>query len=523
MEKKKALKLFRKLHKWPGVIIAFLAILFALSGIVLNHRTIFSGVNVNRNLMPPGYQYENWNLAAVRGGLPLDGNHFLYYGNIGVWEKTNNSIRDFNQGFPHGIDKRKIYAMALFHHQTLFAATHFGLYKRSLRKDHWTNVPLPLINQRLTDLIVKEDTLVVLSRNYLVKSVDGNEFNTYQLPTPVNYVHKTGLFNTLWELHSGELFGLAGKLFVDLIGLVVILLSVTGLLHFFFPKIAKRRKKKQKSNTKLSATRKLNLRWHNVVGYAAIVFLLINTTAGMFLRPPLLIPIAYTKVGMIPGTHLDNTNPWFDKLRRVSWNADQNRYLISTSDGFYWADPSLNKPLTKLKYQPPVSVMGCNVLEQTSPTKYLIGSFSGLFAWDTKSGMVLNAYTDKPPVEKAGPPISDHMITGDFNYKGQKYVFDYNTGMQSPRGIQTWEMPQKLLQKSPISLWSVALEVHTGRIFEFLVGPFYILYVPLAGLCLIMVLVSGFLLWWKAYRKTKKTPFKYGSAQQKELKAKHAI
>jgi len=64
-------------------------------------------------------------------------------------------------------------------------------------------------------------------------------------------------------------------------------------------------------------------------------------------------------------------------------------------------------------------------------------------------------------------------------------------------------MPEEILKKSPMSLWNVSLEIHTGRIFEHLVGPFYILYVPLAGLCLIMVLVSGFFVWWKAHRKKK--------------------
>jgi uncharacterized iron-regulated membrane protein len=54
-----------------------------------------------------------------------------------------------------------------------------------------------------------------------------------------------------------------------------------------------------------------------------------------------------------------------------------------------------------------------------------------------------------------------------------------------------------------MSLWNVSLEIHTGRIFEHLLGMFYILYVPLAGLCLIMVLVSGFFIWWKVYRKKK--------------------
>lgn len=503
MKKKKAIKRYQKLHKWPGIIIAFLAILFAASGIVLNHRTIFSRVNISRTLLPSDYQYKNWNLAAIRGGLPLDENHLLFFGNIGVWEKTKDSIADFNQGFPHGIDNRKIYAIALFQHHTLFAATHFGLYKRALYDSKWSKIHLPLINQRLTDLIIKEDTLVVLSRNYLLQSVDGKEFNTYQLPAPKNYIRETGLFNTLWELHSGELFGLAGKLFVDLIGLVVIIMSVTGLLHFFFPKISKRRKSKQKSITKLLVARRQNLQWHNVVGYFAITFLLINTTAGMFLRPPLLIPIAYQKVGIIPGTNLDNTNPWFDKLRRVSWNASQKRYLISTSDGFYWANESLDKPLSKVNSQPPVSVMGCNVLEQTSPTSYLVGSFSGLFVWDVENGTVLNAFTGRPPMTSSGRPISDHMLTGAFSYRGHKYLFDYNLGMQSPEGLKNWDMPPKVLQKSPISLWNVALEIHTGRIFESLIGPFYILYVPLSGLCLITVLISGFLLWWKAFRKKK--------------------
>jgi uncharacterized iron-regulated membrane protein len=54
-----------------------------------------------------------------------------------------------------------------------------------------------------------------------------------------------------------------------------------------------------------------------------------------------------------------------------------------------------------------------------------------------------------------------------------------------------------------MSLWNVALELHTGRVFEHLIGPFYILIVPLAGICILLVLISGFLLWWKVYRKKK--------------------
>jgi uncharacterized iron-regulated membrane protein len=62
-------------------------------------------------------------------------------------------------------------------------------------------------------------------------------------------------------------------------------------------------------------------------------------------------------------------------------------------------------------------------------------------------------------------------------------------------------MPAEILDKSPVSLWNAALEVHTGRIFEHLVGPLYLLYVPLVGLAVLVVLISGFIIWWLAYKK----------------------
>jgi len=41
------------------------------------------------------------------------------------------------------------------------------------------------------------------------------------------------------------------------------------------------------------------------------------------------------------------------------------------------------------------------------------------------------------------------------------------------------------------------------EIFENILGPFYILYVPLAGICILLVLISGVWIWWKLYRKNK--------------------
>jgi hypothetical protein len=517
MNKSKWIKRFRKFHKWPGIVIALFVILFALSGIVMNHRSVFSSIDVSRRSLPSNYKYENWNLAAVRGSIILSGNTGLMYGNIGVWKTTDDfkSFSDFNQGFPKGIDGRKINSLVKFGDNWLVAATQFGLFKRDINNGEWQKARLEIKNERIVDLAIKQDSLVILSRDYLIKTADLENFSIVQLPPPINYIRKTGLFNTFWELHSGELFGLAGKLVVDLFGAVVILLSVTGLLHFFFPKIIRRRKEKGNEVASLNQVKRKNLRWHNVVGYIFVFFLVINTFSGMHLRPPLLIAIADKQVGIIPFTHLDTPNPWQDKLRRIFWDGTLRKYIFSTSDGFYYADETLSGELVHIPLQPPVSVMGCNVFEKIGEGKFMVGSFSGMFLWDLFAGTSVDFFTGQPFVEPSGParPIAANMVAGLITPANSAPVwFDYNRGALSFQGnhSQLPPMSQEILQKSPMSLWNVALEVHTGRIFEKYIGSLYILYVPLAGICILTVLISGFLIWWLGYRKKRSEGLKSG-------------
>jgi hypothetical protein len=508
MKKAGWIRLFKKFHKWPGMVIAFFAILYALSGIVLNHRETFSSFDIPRKLMPPGYQYKNWNLAAVRGSILVGSDSLLIYGNIGIWLTDDewSGFSDFNHGFPDGIDNRKVYALEVFEDR-LVAATHFGLYATGIDEIKWNPVKLPVRKKRVADLAIKNDTLLILTRSHLLKTADLEYFITVQLNNPVGYERKVGLFNTLWDLHSGELFGMAGRLFVDILGVTVIWLSVSGLLHFIFPGWIKRRKALRNEYTKLVAAKRWNLHWHNVIGYWAVFFLVVNTLAGMFLRPPLLIPIATKQVGIIPYTHLDNDNAWHDKLRRVSWNDSLEAYIFSTSAGFYVSDETLGHPLIPVPSQPSVSVMGLNVFEPLGHTSYMVGSFTGMYIWDIGKGLVNDFFTGMPVAgpATAGRPVGANMVAGWVAGPEPKaWWFDYNRGAVAMGGNLPFpEMSREMIAKTPSSWWNFALEVHTGRIFEHLIGPFYILIVPLAGLSLVIVLISGFLIWWMGYRKKK--------------------
>ncbi|MCE1197751.1 MAG: PepSY domain-containing protein [Marinilabiliales bacterium] len=501
-------KKLRKYHKWPGIIVSLFVLLFATSGVLLNHRSLIAKVDISRRFMPPGYEYRNWNLSGLRSALPIDKDTLLLYGNVGIWKVTQDLTRisDFNRGFQEGIDNRKIYALANFK-GTLVAATHFGLYRYDHPTAKWKEAGTDGLRDRLCDLTIKGDSLMILSRDALFYTTDLRTMHPLKLPPPIGYERKAGLFITLWQLHSGELFGWIGRLIVDLLGFVLIFLTLTGLFHFLFPKWIQRRKSRGKSAVEQVRLKRVNLKWHNLVGYVFALFLVINTTAGVFLRPPLLIPIASAQVGILPFSNLDVDNPWHDKLRRIRWDESSKSFLIHTSDGFYKADAGLADSLSGYSAEPPVSIMGCNVLEKWQDRGYLVGSFSGMFIWNPETGSVEDLFTGKAAVrpQGIGRPVSDEMCTGYLETgDGAQYWIDYNRGILNLTGGKLFPgMTQEVVEQSPISLWNAALEVHTGRIFEHLVGPLYLLYVPLIGISLIIVLISGFLIWWHAYHRKK--------------------
>ena len=109
----------------------------------------------------------------------------------------------------------------------LFAAAQFGLYRYS-KKAGWQAVRLPLQKRgkKLSDITTLGDTLD--SRRgvpvlYYATS-PYRHFSPVILQAPEEYNGKVSLFRTIWLLHSGELFGTAGKLVMDTLAVILIIL-----------------------------------------------------------------------------------------------------------------------------------------------------------------------------------------------------------------------------------------------------------------------------------------------------------
>ncbi|MDD4385609.1 MAG: hypothetical protein PHD06_10590, partial [Bacteroidales bacterium] len=167
-----------------------------------------------------------------------------------------------------------------------------------------------------------------------------------------------------------------------------------------------------------------------------------------------------------------------------------------------------SEPPFRVPLQPPVSVMGINLFWPENDGSFVVGSFSGLYNWNPYEYGLLDYLSGEEiePISELSSPFGSLAIAGGAILpNGQKIFFDYNKGVFSTNSQFTIpQMPDVILKRSGMSLWNLALEVHTWRILGFIISNFYILIVPLAGILGLIIVMTGTLMWWIRYRaKTK--------------------
>lgn len=497
-------KNWRKHHKWFGLAVCFFMLMFCVSGILLNHRSLIRDIDISRACLPSRYEYKDWNGGLLRGTTKVR-DHVLLYGNNGIWitDSTGSIFDDFNEGLPEGADWRQIRnvvaeadADTITSHCDipLFAASTVGLYRFGAH-GKWHSLPINIEpGDKLSDIALQGDTLIALSRSFIYMSLPPyHTFERVQLPAPAGYKKQTTAFRTMWLLHSGELFGMAGQLAVDAIALLLILLCATGLLCWLLPKYIRRRHRGMKFF-------RSSFSLHDNVGKYTIILTLFVAITGWCLRPPVMIALATTKMPILPGTALDSDNPWHDKLRVMRYDNAACDWLLSTSAGFYSmhglclnADGQIDASkicIKKVKAPFPVSVMGLNVMEKDSDGHWLCGSFSGLFRWNRKDNTATDYFTGKVAPKKAGAPFGKKAISGISQHfisdrgKDITLVAEYHDGANRLVPQPEW------MKTLPMSLWNVALELHTGRFFIGNIATYIFIFIT--GLAAIWCLWTGY-------------------------------
>ena len=552
---------WKKYHRWFGLVLSVFMLVFCVSGIILNHREAFSGCEVSRKWLPASYHIKNFNNGVVKGTVVKNSgslaisegfsDSILVYGCAGVFltDYQLSTWQDFNAGLPKSIDERNVRHLVQARDGSLWCAALRDVYRYDENARQWKKVELPGNEERIMDVALAKDsmTVVALTRSRVftivpfvqygeIVKIGKSSSETYRveskiIPAPKNYEPKTTLFKLVWHLHSGEFFGLPGKLVVDAIALVLIVLSITGIIRFILP-YGIRRAKKVKSEERrvknsLAAKNRMkrlgklfawNMKWHNKIGYVTIVLTLWIAITGMCLRPPLMVPLVLSKLPQAVG---EDGNVWQDKLRAIRWDAVQGDWLVSTSEGFLRVDEDFSQAPKMLPDDecPKLSPMGVTVWESDGKGGWIVGSFRGIYRWNPVNhslNQILDYFTGKPSEETSMIPISDNLVCGyseDF-LGGKPLVFDFAKGVEDAKGQAVAlcndepktsrneeSMSDLICETAPMSLWNVALELHVGRCYSPFLGPLSDLFVFLSGLLITLVLLSGYII---SHRRRKK-------------------
>ncbi len=489
---------WRKYHKWVGVVFALFLTVFCVSGIILNHRALVSGCDVDRSWLPSAYRIVNYNNGVVKGTVPLPRGKVAVYGYGGVWltDKDASHWQEMNTGLPKGADHRNVRNLVRTKDGMLWCVTNYDVYQYDGHR--WVVCPLPKGDERLMDIARGGDSMqvVALTRSaiYVINGAQKTRASIYnkverrELKPANDFIPREYLFRTIWKLHSGELFGLAGRLVVDAVAVVIIVLSITGVVLFFLPYRIRRRKRSGDKDGMKKTGRQLvwHQRWHNRVGRYTIVLTLFLTLTGTCLRPPLMVPFVLLKTAPVNCTQ----NIWNDRLRALRWDSRDHVWLVSTADGFMRVDSlfSMEPQMVEQEKSPVVSPMGVNVFRQRPDGKWLIGSFSGLSVWDAHTGHSSDYFTGQPPVKSYGVKPGQ-MTAGYSDDFGKPLVFDYALGVLTP-----WKEMPPVMERVPLSLWNLALELHVGRCYSPLLGPLSDLFVFIWGTLSVLVLLSGYII-----------------------------
>lgn len=541
---------WKKYHRWFGLVLSVFMLVFCVSGIILNHREVFSGCEVSRKWLPASYRIKNFNNGVVKGTVVEKSaahslssencDSVLVYGCAGVFltDSRLSTWQDFNAGLPESIDERNVRHVVKAKDGSLWCAALRDVYRYDENSHRWKKVELPGNEERIMDVALAKDsmTVVALTRSRVftivpfvqygeIVKIGKSSSETYRveskiIPAPKKYEPKTTLFKLVWHLHSGEFFGLPGKLVVDAIALVLIVLSITGILLFILPygiRIAKKLAAKARMK-RLGKQFAWNMKWHNKIGYVTIVLTLWIAITGMCLRPPLMVPLVLSKLPQAVG---EDGNVWQDKLRAIRWDAVLGDWLVSTSEGFLRVDEDFSQAPKMLPDDecPKLSPMGVTVWESDGKGGWIVGSFRGIYRWNPVNhslNQILDYFTGKPSEETSMIPISDNLVCGyseDF-LGGKPLVFDFAKGVEDAKGQAVAlcndepktsrneeSMSDLICETAPMSLWNVALELHVGRCYSPFLGPLSDLFVFLSGLLITLVLLSGYII---SHRRRKK-------------------
>ncbi len=476
-------KLSGKLHKILGLVLIPLLLLFAISGIGLNHPSVIESLSVPVKGLPSNYHFKNWNRGAIQAVAQISDNELYIAGKNGLAKLTNNRYHAIENPLANKPWHNFIYSL-YFDKATeqLFVGSRDGLFRYGITSNAWHYYPSTQ-GQRIVSIgqDASNHHIIAVANHQLFQLSHGNQDSVSHLNIKLAYSQQdVPLFRFIFAMHSGEIWGIFGILLMDLVALAVIYFSLSGLYYWLFPKLVRRKLLSRKSKIKGGRLFRWLAKNHNSWGLPLMPLLLISGATAMVMRPPGLILIASSASPVPVYPSHGNTNIPY-KITKAAFVNEE--LILLTDDGVFSGKAKAEQTFNPIEFSAPIHGMGATLFQPQNNGNLLIGSFSGLFSWQASD----NSYSEVTLAEQSNGlmPMAVHQSGDDV------IVFDYFRGKLFAQHKQFPAMPKSINDSAEMALWNFFFELHNLRIFQHYIGNFYLLALLLASLAFVVVSITG--------------------------------
>ena len=482
----------RWVHKYMGLLGLFVLayfIIMGVSGILLNHRSLINHFSVPVNLLPKSYTYHNWNRMALRDVAFSEVEAETVYagGKEGVWVSRDGGrhFTGLKKGFPRYAYLKDTSCLLLVEEsscQRLFAGTRSGLYFCNLNDGSWQSVgEKDLQQENIVDLLrVEEKVFAFTSSACYAANIDSMppDFQPHNLAPPTAYKPTISMFLFLLKLHDGSLFGLPGRLFVDIVGIVFIFLSISALYIWYVPW----RRRKFPSRRKKARYFKFFYKYHSKIGIYGAFFIAVIALTGMLMWKPVYYLIMRHSVPASIYVASWSANPWHGKIYKAVYLPEDKKLMLSTRDGFFIGQMDGTGIFQRVPITLPVR--HATVLKRLKNNRLLVGSFTnGIYVWDRGNNSVSHLNRGQEGSMVTSAAVRDGMPIFWTGYDHGLVSLDRTSNL-------AFVMPTAIAEQGRISLWSFLLGLHNGRLFLDFVSNYWWI-VQIGGLLLFLTTLSG--------------------------------
>lgn len=217
------------------------------------------------------------------------------------------------------------------------------------------------------------------------------------------------------------------------------------------------------------------------------------------MRPPMIAVIFGSDIDKSWIIGMDKSNPWNHRIRNAMYDESRDKFIIDTKDGYWISDRGLRGYFTKQAPPAPIFAMGATVMETDYAGNHLLGSFAGLFKVDY-SGKIVDVSTGKPPYNVTALRPGTNLVTGYFaTPDGEEYIATHFAGLmpanKKAAESDKFKMPEHILTSAELPFWNFLFELHNGRIFQSILGPYHMLLIPLTSLVFMILIITGVFDW----------------------------